>query len=370
MKTSYALHSYVNKYNEQQIILDVAINGIRKKIPTGYFTKAIDWDAKNQRSKKNNDLNLVLENDLAKATEIRTFFRLNRNELSMDAFLSEFYKKTPSYDFFSFFENEMFKRITNANTLKKHKSVLKKLRDYYGSLPFTSINISLFAEYRNHLYQLGNNKSTRNSNIKIIKYYLLYATKMGIILNVSLSDIEVGSCSGNRTSLSVQDTKRLYQIYFLNVLSENEQLSLGYFLIACMTSLRVSDILLTKRKEILSGEIFFSAVKTQKNTTLKIIPEAIKLIEHNPLLFSKKISQQKINQHLKDIAKNYKINKRVTMHIGRHTFATNYIKAGGTVQDLQIILGHSNIETTMIYVHMDKEEALNTVNILSGMFSS
>jgi len=76
------------------------------------------------------------------------------------------------------------------------------------------------------------------------------------------------------------------------------------------------------------------------------------------------ITQQKINAYLKDIAKRFKINKKLTMHVGRHTFATNYIKAGGRAEDLQIILGHSSLETTMIYVHLDREDAIQTVSIM------
>ena len=39
-------------------------------------------------------------------------------------------------------------------------------------------------------------------------------------------------------------------------------------------------------------------------------------------------------------------------HALRHTFATNYIRAGGGVRQLQVILGHQRIETTMVYVHL------------------
>lgn len=46
-----------------------------------------------------------------------------------------------------------------------------------------------------------------------------------------------------------------------------------------------------------------------------------------------------------------KINKRVTAHSFRHGFATSYLAAGGTIQELMELLGHSNIQTTEIYLH-------------------
>jgi integrase len=45
------------------------------------------------------------------------------------------------------------------------------------------------------------------------------------------------------------------------------------------------------------------------------------------------------------------ITKRVTAHAFRHGFATAYLMGGGTVPELQELLGHANIETTQIYVH-------------------
>lgn len=371
VKTSFILHSYVNKSNEQQIFFNVHIGGKQKKIATGFYVEKSKWDNKKQRCKNNPDINLILDNMISKTTEIRTFYRLSKKtdqELSMDNFLIEFFKKTPSYDFLSFFESQMNKKVTNPNTLKKHKSVLKKLRDHCGKLPFTNIDIQFFTDYRHHLYTLGNNKTTRNSNIKIIKYYLLDAQKSGIILNINLSDVIVGSCAGNRTSLSVEDTQKLYKVFFMDILSSSEQTSLACFLISCMTSLRISDLKERKRQDFLIGELNFTAKKTLGFHQLKVNRAAINIILHIPELFTKKICEQVVNRDLKAIANRFKIQKKITMHVGRHTFATNFLKAGGTVQDLQIILDHSSLETTMIYVHMDKEESISKVSILDSFF--
>jgi integron integrase len=46
-----------------------------------------------------------------------------------------------------------------------------------------------------------------------------------------------------------------------------------------------------------------------------------------------------------------KLNKRVTAHSFRHGFATSYLAAGGTIQELMELMGHTNIATTEIYLH-------------------
>ncbi|MEI7912853.1 MAG: integron integrase [Verrucomicrobiota bacterium] len=46
-----------------------------------------------------------------------------------------------------------------------------------------------------------------------------------------------------------------------------------------------------------------------------------------------------------------RMNKRVTAHSFRHGFATSYLAAGGTIQELMELMGHTNIQTTEIYLH-------------------
>ena len=58
---------------------------------------------------------------------------------------------------------------------------------------------------------------------------------------------------------------------------------------------------------------------------------------------------------MKDIAIACGIRKNLTMHVARHTFATEYLRNGGHVHVLQQLMGHSKITTTMIYVHVDSE---------------
>lgn len=75
-------------------------------------------------------------------------------------------------------------------------------------------------------------------------------------------------------------------------------------------------------------------------------------------------SEQKINFQLKSIASFLGIKKRLFFHVARHSFATNYLESGGKIENLQVILGHTSIVTTMKYVHVLKENAALTVNLI------
>ncbi len=49
------------------------------------------------------------------------------------------------------------------------------------------------------------------------------------------------------------------------------------------------------------------------------------------------------------------ISKRVTLHTLRHCFATHHLEAGTDIVSIQRLLGHKNISTTMIYLHVTDE---------------
>lgn len=365
MKTRLYLHDYLNSKGEKQIIFSISINGKRKRIYTGYFCDPNLWDSKKQRHKNSSsELNLILDNILSKATQIRTFYFLSQRQLSLENFLVEFHQKSPSYDFNSFMISRISESINNPNTLKKHRSIHKKLKDYQEKIPFNCIDLDWISKYRKHLASIGNSQTTINSNIKIIKKYLLEAKKKGVYFNFDLDEIKPGSCSGNRTSLNKEQVQKLKAFYFSDFIKENWKISLGYFLVACYSGLRVSDVLRLRRIDLNSEVISIKIVKTQKQQNIKLNKTAKEIIYHCPGLFDKFYTEQTINKHLREIAKNLGIHRKMSMHIGRHTFATAYIRAGGDVMYLQKLLGHSKLETTQIYTHITEDEANDTIFIL------
>ena len=60
------------------------------------------------------------------------------------------------------------------------------------------------------------------------------------------------------------------------------------------------------------------------------------------------------------------IPKRVTPHTLRHCFATHLLKAGANIRDVQELMGHANVETTMIYTHVEAAPVRCFVNLLAS----
>jgi len=72
-----------------------------------------------------------------------------------------------------------------------------------------------------------------------------------------------------------------------------------------------------------------------------------------------------LGRNIKQATMKSKINKRVTSHTFRHSYATHMLQSGVDIRTIQELLGHKSVETTMIYTHVVKE--LNRQDVKSPL---
>ncbi|MDR2058395.1 MAG: site-specific integrase [Dysgonamonadaceae bacterium] len=81
------------------------------------------------------------------------------------------------------------------------------------------------------------------------------------------------------------------------------------------------------------------------------------------LLIIRKLN--KYNKLLKTIAETVGINKKITSHIARHTFATLTLTKGVSIESVSKMLGHADIKTTQIYAKIANEKISNDMALFS-----
>ena len=74
-----------------------------------------------------------------------------------------------------------------------------------------------------------------------------------------------------------------------------------------------------------------------------------------------------LDRVVRDAARRAGINKRVTCHTFRHSFATHLLEAGYDVRQVQTLLGHASLRTTMVYVHVTNKPAVAVTSPLDRL---
>jgi len=129
---------------------------------------------------------------------------------------------------------------------------------------------------------------------------------------------------------------------------------------------RVSEALLAKREDINNGWLKVRFAKGQKERVVPLAPIAIKALEN--YLLESSIQSEYIwlnyrNEPLSRISA-FKIVKKhlnVSPHVLRHSFASALILGGADLRVVQDLLGHSSLETTQIYTHIEQQNLADTI---------
>jgi len=141
--------------------------------------------------------------------------------------------------------------------------------------------------------------------------------------------------------------------------------------LAEVTSLRPGNINLTKGKlRVVSGKGSKDRDLTIPDYLVDLLDSWRKIRPKSDYFFStlegKKLSDRYIQQMVKRYSKKADINKNISPHILRHTFATEYYRQTKDIETLRRILGHADISTTTIYITLANIDVENGMKSFKG----
>lgn len=155
------------------------------------------------------------------------------------------------------------------------------------------------------------------------------------------------------------------------------------FLFSCYTGLAYADVKKLTRSEIATGIdgekwIFTHRQKTESATRVPLLPPAQEILDRykdhpqciNEGLMLPVLSNQKMNAYLKEIADVCGINKKMTTHTARHTFATTVTLTNGVpIETVSKLLGHKNLKTTQHYAKILDLKVSQDMSMLRTKFT-
>ena len=381
----YVKKAKINFLGESPIYLRITIDGKISEISVKRTILPSRWNAKAQKvngsSEESKSFNFYLKTFEQKVYD--TYHELMRDKESVtceslkNKLLGKGERTRMLIPIFEDHNNRMEKLIdkefaqgtlTRYKTCLKHTKAFLKWKFNISDIDIQKIDYAFLNDFE--LFLRTERDCNNNSAVKYIKNFgkiIRICIANGWInrdpfLNYSSSFNEV-----TRVFLNEQEIERLFNKDF-----KNERLSqVRYiFLFSCFTGLAYIDTQKLTQDNInigLDGNkwIYTKRQKTKTTSNIPLLSKAEEIIErykdHPACLNSGRLlpvlSNQKMNAYLKEIADLCDINKELTYHIARHTFATTITLSNGVpIESVSKMLGHTNIKTTQHYAKiLDKK---------------
>ncbi|WP_242927351.1 site-specific integrase [Pontibacter vulgaris] len=387
-----------NKLGEVPVIIRITIDGSISEISTKHYIKPELWDSAKGKVKGKSDLSKAI-NDTIDLFKLRAKQHYNKLiEAGKDVDLAAIKngvlgieeKKPTLLDVFSKLVRDVQAKIGVEYSLSCYNAyratenhLIAFLEEEYKLQDFKLKDLSyrFIADFELYLKTKG--KCRQNGAIKhiqrvkkAVKIALKYdyLQKDPFLLH-SMSKEKVVRLPLNEGELKILEAAQ-FSVQRLEIVKD-------MFLFTCYTGLAFTDAKHLKKENLgigVDGEewIFTERQKTGNACAIPLLPPAkvilAKYAEHEKVLTSGYLlpipSNQKFNAYLKEIGDLCGIRKKLTVHIGRHTFATTIaLQNGIPMEVVKQMLGHDNIKTTQIYAKVEARLIAESMKVLREKLS-
>ncbi len=368
------------------------MNGQRFEISTSFFLSSEMWNESKQLVKGRTEDVRIMNNRLDK---IRTRIQDIYNQLESigetfdvlsikEKFLGN-RKEKGLLEVFDSVVNSIEARLDkdySLGTLKHYRTTKKRLVEFIkisterNDIALSKIDFSFLSSFDVFLKTKKNvMPNTALTYHKHLKKVINTAIAFGYVSHCPYDSFKPTRNETNRDFLTLQELTHI-QSKKIDILRLD--FIRNIFVFACYTGLSYSDIEKLSSNHIQKGSdgndwIIIDRTKTESRCRIPLLPaakEVLKKYENHPIAISKDrllpiYSNQKMNSYLKELADICGIQKNLSMHVARHTFATSVTLSNGVpMETVSKMLGHTSLKTTQIYARIVDSKISNDMNQL------
>lgn len=370
----YIRGNYVNKEGKSAIMIRICLDGNRINVgTTGICVDPEKWDTKRQqlrgRSTEVYHVNKQLDgirNELDAISEKLD----SEDKLSLEAVKMVYQGIDEDYNTIGKLFNKYISNVIEKTGVTLSKTSYSKYalcrqrfmdmlekKHHCKDMPLTELNPTIIEDFYIYLTsEVGHCNNTAVKTMKTMRTVILHGIKMGVLHNDPYLGVHFHMDDVDRGYLTEDEIKAIMEKPFH---LKRLELTRDLFIFSCFTGLAYIDVKALKPENIvnLNGVEWISSKRIKTGTKISVVLfEGAKLIIEKYKNAPRKkghvfpiYSNQKTNDYLKEIATACGIDKDISFHMARHTFATLTLSKGVPIESVSRMLGHKNIKTTQIY---------------------
>lgn len=392
----YLRTNHVNRDGTCAIMVRISVNGERTAFSTKLSADPNKWDADTNhvdgKSKADKELNRTLDDMRASIRnhyyELERYDALVTAEKVRNSFLGITVRTESLMQLFKEYVDECRSLLGISRTkatVQKYDRCYRRVQEFLNAkynlsdIPLVEIGHKFITDLECYLRTVSKcNENTTAKFLQTFKMIIIRARNNGYIKGDPFANYKIRLKRVDRGYLTEEELKILRET---PITSKRVAQVRDVFLFACYTGLAYIDLKLLRAENIRTSFdgnqwIMTHRHKTDTPVNVPILDIPMELIERYKGVSKKGyilpiLSNQKMNKYLKDVAEACGIEKNITFHMARHTFATTVtLSQGVPIESVSKMLGHTQIKTTQIYARITNEKISRDMAVLAEKMKS
>ena len=362
--------------------------GIREtKIPTGLEVWNGRWNTKRMEP-KDKPLAIQLNRKIMELDLYINRLLADGAELTMDL-IKGFYagkrrirpENGSFYDYYLDFVERKRKEGLNPETIRVYMTTYNVLKEFRKEFRISDISLTLIENFDNYMREVnGNSAGGRNPKHKNLRTVILDIIKRNIPVENPYKWFKMPNSAIKEVYLDKDELQKLITYSEQFAKSSKEYLILKMYLFSCFCGLRFSDTIDLRWQDVdFENELIRKKmIKTKSEVITPLFPMARdilmeksdsgRLLDSDEKIFYN-YSEPTVNKTLRETTKKIGINKHLTYHSSRHTFATLLVIDKVDIYTISKYLGHKSVNMTQRYLKYDlsiAKESAKDISTFSG----